>query len=88
MAVSLTWIRDHYDTIVKDRYIDDAEVKNANWDYFDNLITKEQLQAVVNAHSLHTLLPAYGTISPSTDDVISFYIPTGAILKVDGVEVI
>ena len=60
MAVSLTWVRDNYDTN-KNRYIDDAEKAAAVADWSIDKITTEELQRVAGAHLDHTLLPEYGT---------------------------
>lgn len=89
MAATLEWIRDHYD-VDKDRYITKSEVGNALDDYFANLITREQFYAVKAAYDSHTLLPAYGFYTMSVIDghVISVNIPSGAMLKIEGVEVI
>ena len=63
MAVTLEWVRDHYDAN-KDRYIDNDEQKKAVYDRMDVLITQEQLVAVIAAYNDHTLLPAYSTPTP------------------------
>jgi len=60
MAVTLTWVRDHYDSI-KDRYIDKDEVKQVIYDFNDGTITKEQMDAALDAWRNHVLLPAYDT---------------------------
>ena len=65
MAVTLEWVRDHYDAN-KNRYIDKTEVDAASADYPDK-ITMEERFAVVDAYYQHTLLPAYP--SPPTNGV-------------------
>lgn len=90
MAITLEWVRDHYDNNPKNRYIDGAEYSMAVFDESRRTITKEQLGAVHAAYDKHILLPDYGgqiTIM-STNHVISFSILNGAKLEVDGVEVI
>lgn len=85
MVVTRTWIRDHYDTINKDRLIEHAELTLAHNDFSDGIITQEQVIAVSDAYNAQWLLPAYDI--PSTQS-IQFNISSGATLKVDGVEVI
>jgi len=85
MAVTLTWVRDHYDS-GKDRYIDQDEVKQVIYDYNGKEITKEQMDAALDAWRGHVLLPAYST--PTTEQGVSFNVPTGSILKIGGVEII
>ena len=78
MATTLEWVRDHYDAD-KSRYIEQPELNYAVQDYFNGLITKEQLDVTNGAHDEHLLLPAY-----NDEHAVSFIIPTGATLKVDG----
>lgn len=59
MAVTLEWIRDNYDTVIRDRYIDYDELQIATNDYFSGKITAEQATAVRDANRDNTLLPAY-----------------------------
>jgi len=79
--VDLLWVRDHYD-FDKNRYIDFDEISAAVQDYFNAVITNEQLQGVQDAYDDSTSLPAYSTAK----QFISFIIPTGATIKVDGVQ--
>lgn len=79
--VTWEWVRDNYDTIIKDRYIDIDERDVARKDWTAGTITTNELMKVIVAYNEHTLLPAYGT-SPS--HVISFVVPRGSVLKVDG----
>jgi len=90
MAVTLEWIRDNYDNNPKNRYIDNAEVSMASFDESRRTITKEQLDAVVNAWENHVLLPEYTSTINEVDGyhTVQIHIPTGATLEVDGVEVI
>ena len=87
MAVTLEWIRDNYDTN-KNRYMDRDETMSAVNDFYSNMISMEQVGAVRDAFDAHTLLPAYGGAFQTLSNVTTLNIPTGATLKVDGVEVI
>ena len=89
MSTTLEWIRDHYDAD-KDRLISFDEVNGAVKDYFSGEISDEQVGAVRDAFDAHTLLPDYGfnTMSVSDGHVVSVNIPSGAMLKIEGVEVI
>ena len=58
--VTLTWIRDNYDTD-KNRYISADELAVAEADWHDNKITMDQFAAVMNAKAGHILLPAYSS---------------------------
>ena len=90
MAVTLEWVRDHYDNNPKNGYIDLAEYNTAILEFGQAKITQEQFVAVRDAFKNHISLPDYGfhTMSVSDGHVISVNIPSGAMLKVDGVEVI
>lgn len=90
MVVTLEWIRDHYDNNPKNRYIDGSELSMAVFDESRRTITREQLDAVHDAYYNHVLLPDYDvTVSiMSASHVISFNVPNGAKLEVDGVEAI
>ena len=89
MAITLEWIRDHYDTN-KTRHIEGAEGSMASFDFAHGTITQEQLDAVNDAWKNYTLLPDYGDeqIYIAMEHVTSINIPSGAMLKVNGVEVI
>lgn len=89
MATTLEWVRDKYDRD-HDRRINSEENGYARMDNFRGLITTEQMLAVNNAYMNKVLLPEYGTYHTLsvTDQLISVIIPTGATLKIDGVEVI
>lgn len=63
MALTLTEIRDHYDTN-KSRYIDEAEIPKAQADYSNNIITMDELFAIIDVFDQHTLLPAYSSTVP------------------------
>ena len=87
MSTTLEWIRDHYDAD-KDRLISFDEVNGAVKDYFSGEISNEQVGAVRDAYNAQTLLPDYGGSFHTLSNVVSCNIPTGAMLKVNGVEVI
>ena len=90
MAVTLEWVRDHYDSS-KDRHIDKNEALKAMNDLiYSGSITREQFDAVKLAYDNNTLLPAYsnGQQYAVTEHVTSINIQIGAMLKVNGVEVI
>ena len=63
MAATLEWVRDHYD-VNRDRKIDYDEGISSVKDFLNNVITKEQLDAVQAAYNDQTLLPTYGTSPP------------------------
>ena len=89
MTVTLEWVRDHYDSD-NDRYINKDEKNNAFVDWTGRNITLDEFNGVLAAFDNHTLLPDYGfhTMSVIDGHVISINIPSGAMLKVNGVEVI
>jgi len=65
MAVTLEWIRDHYD-VDKSRRISTYETQNASRDHADGKITDEEKDAVIAAWTDSTLLPVYTTGSGGT----------------------
>ena len=89
MAVTLEWIRDHYDAD-RNRRIDNDEKNKAFTDWNAGKINIVEFTGVLAAFDNNTLLPDYGfyTMSVSDGHVISVNIPSGATLKIEGVEVI
>ena len=81
MAVTLLWIRDHYDAN-KNCYIDESEATAASADYPDK-ITMEELFAVLDAHDLHTPLPAYTTPPSAKGEIVNPGYPATAIHGTD-----
>lgn len=73
MVMTLEQIRDNYDTN-KDRYIDEAELEVAKSDWTADVITTDDIMAIINAYNNQTLLPAYDELSVE----VSFFIPTEA----------
>lgn len=86
---TLIWVRDKYDADL-DRRINKSEHDKAFADWTAGRIGISDFSSVADAYSSQTLLPTYdGEISPmSISNTISIIISTGAMLKVDGVEVI
>lgn len=82
---TLTWIRDHYDTKIRDRYIDSDEASEALNDYlFEETITKEDYEGVYYAYEHHTLLPPYD----GGEHMVTIEMPATAMLTVDGVDIL
>jgi len=79
--VDLLWVRDHYDAN-RSRYIEGTEKDTAFNDWTADTISMSDFMEVLDAYDNHTLLPAYS----SAEQFISFIIPTGATIKVDGVQ--
>lgn len=81
MAVSLTWVRDNYDSD-KDRKISSADASMASYHNSIGKITNEQLAAVNAAWANNTLLPMYsgtGTITGAAKGkIVNFSYPTSA----------
>lgn len=69
-GVTLIWIRDHYDAN-KNRFIDASENKQAIYDFNVGKITRDQMAAVVAAHTDRTHLPAYDGEPPAGIDPVT-----------------
>jgi len=81
MAVTLEWVRDNYDKD-KDRYINNAEVSLAQFDWSNGTIDNEQISMVEFIWSTHTLLPEYQTSTEITCSGATPHFPSGcALLK-------
>jgi hypothetical protein len=79
LAVTLEWVRDHYDAN-KNRYIDDAEIPLAEDHWNDGIITDEQYDAVSSVWSAHILLPAYEAPSSAKGEIVYPNYPTTAMV--------
>lgn len=80
MAVTLIWVRDHYDTD-KSRRIEEGEKLNAYVDWRSSIITEEQYDAVYAAYNEHILLPAYTTATITCSGTTPHHSSGCALLK-------